>query len=209
MAYHAHSFAHPLMQVPGRAVTDSLPRFSWNKVFNWQQLGNDLIEVAIILAVAFFVYRGVQLLVRRLVAIKIDEEDPLVRRMREQRAQTLGSLFTNVALIFVATITVLTVLSVLSSRQSMWMTASRCPRNTLVADISGILRRRIVESARPTARREPSGLKLNAVIQPSLVSTRATGSRDSRFHTTARASSSPEASRFPSNDSASDQTGAS
>jgi moderate conductance mechanosensitive channel len=112
VAYHAHSFAHPLMQVPGRAVTDSLPRFSWNKVFNWQQLGNDLIEVAIILAVAFLFYRGVKLLVRRLVAIKIDEEDPLVRRMREQRAQTLGSLFTNVALIFVATITVLTVLSV-------------------------------------------------------------------------------------------------
>lgn len=100
------------MQVPGRSVADSLPRFSWNNVFNWQQLANDLVEVAIIVAVAFMFYRGVKLLVKRLVAIKIDEEDPLVRRMREQRAQTLGSLFTHVALIFVATITVLTVLSV-------------------------------------------------------------------------------------------------
>ncbi|HEY0674202.1 MAG TPA: mechanosensitive ion channel family protein, partial [Longimicrobiales bacterium] len=43
---------------------------------------------------------------------KISEEDPLLRRMREQRAQTLGSLFTNVALIVMSTITVLTVLSV-------------------------------------------------------------------------------------------------
>ena len=100
------------MQLPGRAVTDSLPRFSWKNVFNWQQLTHDLIEVAIIIAISFLFYRFVKLVVKRLVAIKIDEDDPLVRRMREQRAQTLGSLFTNVALVFVVTITVLTVLSV-------------------------------------------------------------------------------------------------
>lgn len=93
-------------------MTDSLPRFSWKNVFNWQQLANDLVEVAIIVAVSFVLYRAVKLIVRRLVAIKIEEEDPLVRRMREQRAQTLGGLFTNVALIFVVTITLLTVLSV-------------------------------------------------------------------------------------------------
>jgi small conductance mechanosensitive channel len=101
-----------MMQLPGRAVTDSLPRFSWKNVFNWQQLTHDLIEVAIIIAVSFLFYRFFKLVVRRLVAIKIDEEDPLVRRMREQRAQTLGGLFTNVALVFVITITLLTVLSV-------------------------------------------------------------------------------------------------
>lgn len=100
------------MQIPGRVVADSLPRFSWKNVFNWQQLANDLVEVAIIIAVSFIIYRIFKLLVRRLVAIKIEEEDPLVRRMREQRAQTLGGLFTNVALIVVATITMLTVLSV-------------------------------------------------------------------------------------------------
>jgi moderate conductance mechanosensitive channel len=113
MAYHPHPSAYPLMQqVPGRAVTESLPSFSWKNVFNWQQLANDLVEVAIIVAVSFLVYRAIKLLVKRLVAIKIDEEDPLIRRMREQRAQTLGSLFTNVSLIVVGTITVLTVLSV-------------------------------------------------------------------------------------------------
>src|SRR5688572_19346594 len=111
MAHHPHPAAPALMmQLPGRAVTDSLPRFSWKNVFNWQQLANDLVEVAIIIAVSFVVYRGVKLLVKRLVAIKINEEDPLVRRMREQRAQTLGGLFTNVALVFVVTITLLTVL---------------------------------------------------------------------------------------------------
>ncbi|HET9439261.1 MAG TPA: mechanosensitive ion channel domain-containing protein [Longimicrobiales bacterium] len=101
-----------MMQLPGRAVTDSLPRFSWKNVFNWQQFANDLIEVAIIIAVSFVLYRALKLIVKRLVAHKISEEDPLLRRMREQRAQTLGSLFTNVALIVMSTITVLTVLSV-------------------------------------------------------------------------------------------------
>ena len=101
-----------MMQLPGTTLPDSLPRFSWKNVFNWQQLVNDLVEVAIIIAVSFVLYRVVKLIVKRLVAIKIDEEDPLVRRMREQRAQTLGSLFTNVVLIVVVTITLLTVLSV-------------------------------------------------------------------------------------------------
>ncbi|HEY0670756.1 MAG TPA: mechanosensitive ion channel domain-containing protein [Longimicrobiales bacterium] len=101
-----------MMQLPGRVVTDSLPRFSWKNVFNWQQLANDLIEVAIIIAFSFVLYRAIKLIVKRLVAHKISEEDPLLRRMREQRAQTLGSLFTNVALIVMSTITVLTVLSV-------------------------------------------------------------------------------------------------
>ena len=101
-----------MLQLPGRAVADSLPTFSWKNIFNWQQLAHDLVEVAIIIAVSFLLYRGVKLLVKRLVAIKIHEEDPLVLRMRQQRAQTLGGLFTNIALVFVVTITLLTVLSV-------------------------------------------------------------------------------------------------
>lgn len=101
-----------MMQVPGRAVVDSLPRFSWKNVFNWQQFANDLVEVAIIVAVSFVIYAVVKLVVKRIVAHQIDEDDPLVRRMREQRAQTLGGLFTNIAFIFVTTITLLTVLSV-------------------------------------------------------------------------------------------------
>ena len=113
MAGLPHSPAATLMmQLPGTTLPDSLPRFSWKNVFNWQQFANDLVEVAIIIAVSFVLYRVVKLIVKRLVAIKVDEEDPLVRRMREQRAQTLGSLFTNVVLIVVVTITLLTVLSV-------------------------------------------------------------------------------------------------
>lgn len=113
MAGLPHSPAATLMmQLPGTSLPDSLPRFSWKNVFNWQQLANDMVEVAIIIAVSFVAYRIIKLVVKRVLAIKIEEEDPLVRRMREQRAQTLGSLFTNVVLIVVVTITLLTVLSV-------------------------------------------------------------------------------------------------
>lgn len=101
-----------MMQLPGVAALDSLPQFSWKKVFNWQELTNDLVEVVIILAVSFIVYRIVKLIVKRMVSKEIDEEDPLVRRAREQRAQTLASLFTNVALIVLSTVTLLTILSV-------------------------------------------------------------------------------------------------
>ena len=100
-----------MMQV-GLPVPDSLAGFNWKKAFNTQELYNDLIEVVVILFFSFLAYWIVKGVVRRLVARKIEDEDPLVRRMREQRAQTLGGLFTNVAFIFVTTITLLTILSI-------------------------------------------------------------------------------------------------
>ena len=72
-----------MMQLPGRAVADSLPRFSWNKVFNWQQLANDLIEVAIIIAVSFLFYRFVGLpesrSAERKNQVKLGSKDPMVQ----------------------------------------------------------------------------------------------------------------------------------
>ncbi len=104
-----------MMQLPRVAAPDSLPQFSWNTVFNWPQLARDLIEVAIIIIVSIIVYQAVKLIVKRMVTKKIEEDDPLVRRMREQRTQTLASLFTNIAFVVVCTITILTVLSVFVS----------------------------------------------------------------------------------------------
>ena len=100
------------MQIRPPAVPDSAVTFNWKKAFNGQELYNDLIEVVVILIFSFLAYRIVKVVVRRLVSRKIEEEDPLARRMREQRAQTLGGLFTNVAFIFVSTITLLTILSI-------------------------------------------------------------------------------------------------
>jgi small-conductance mechanosensitive channel len=106
-----------MMQVPplpvrdtARAVADTIPW--WTPFLDPQALSKDLIKVLFIIAISLVLYRIVRIVVRRIVAVKIDEEDPIVRRLREQRAQTLGSLFTNVAFVFFVTITLLTVLNV-------------------------------------------------------------------------------------------------
>lgn len=94
------------------AVPDTFPKFSWKRVLDIEQLVARLIEVVVIIAIAIVVYQFVKIVIRRLVNRQIDEEDPLVKRLREQRAQTLGGLFTNVLLIVVITIALLTILDV-------------------------------------------------------------------------------------------------
>jgi small conductance mechanosensitive channel len=93
------------------AALDSLPHFSWQRVVALEDMTRRLIEVAFIVVASIAIYQLVKLIVKRLVARQTEEEDPQVRRLKEQRAQTLGGLFTNVLLIVVITITVLTVLS--------------------------------------------------------------------------------------------------
>jgi moderate conductance mechanosensitive channel len=106
-----------MMQVPplpvrdtARAAADTIPW--WTPFLDPQALSKDLIKVVFIIGISLVLYRIVRVIVRRIVAVKIDEEDPIVRRLREQRAQTLGSLFTNVAFVFFVTITLLTALNV-------------------------------------------------------------------------------------------------
>lgn len=96
----------------GRIVPDSLVNFSWKRALKLEDLAGRLVEVVIILAISIVVYQLAKIIVRRIVNRRIEEDDPLVKRLREQRAQTLGSLFTNVLLIVVVTIAVLTVLDV-------------------------------------------------------------------------------------------------
>lgn len=93
------------------SVSDTLPQFSWKRVVALEELTRNLIEVAVIIAASVAFYQLVKLIVRRLVAREIEEDDLQVKRLKEQRAQTLGGLFTNVILIVVITITLLTVLS--------------------------------------------------------------------------------------------------
>jgi small conductance mechanosensitive channel len=85
-------------------------REAWSEILDWRQYVPELIRIALIVVVAVVVYRLIRLGIGRIVQRNIDEDDPVVKRVREQRAQTLGSLFTNVALVVVATVTLLTVL---------------------------------------------------------------------------------------------------
>lgn len=101
-----------IVQVPAE-VADSaqaLARSAWSEIVDWTAYADDALRIAVIIVVAFVAYRVLRLIIGRLVSRNIDEEDPVVKRLREQRAQTLGSLLTNVALIVVVTVTALTVL---------------------------------------------------------------------------------------------------
>jgi small conductance mechanosensitive channel len=69
-----------------------------------------LISTAVILLVAIVAYRVVKLLIKRMVEREFDDEDPVGRRLRLQRAHTLASLLGSVALVVIATVTGLTLL---------------------------------------------------------------------------------------------------
>lgn len=91
------------------AVNDSL---NFKRQFDWTHVSDRLIQVVIILVASIIVYQFVKFVIKRVVSKQIEEEDPIVRRLREQRVKTLGGLFTNVLLIVMVTVTTLTVLDV-------------------------------------------------------------------------------------------------
>ena len=67
-------------------------RFDWNELLQWEQIVRNSARILLIVVVSYIAYSLVKLLVRRIVSHEIDSEDPIVKRLREQRAQTLGSL---------------------------------------------------------------------------------------------------------------------
>lgn len=77
---------------------------------NIDGLVRGLITTAIIVIAAFLAYRLTRLFTHRLVLHQIEEEDPLVKRVREQRFQTIASLLNNVAVFSIATIALLMIL---------------------------------------------------------------------------------------------------
>jgi moderate conductance mechanosensitive channel len=72
----------------------------------------DLIQVFFILIFALVGYRIVRLMTRRLER-EVEEDDPLAKRIREQRSRTVASLLNNVGFILIVAVTFLMVLSAL------------------------------------------------------------------------------------------------
>lgn len=91
------------------AASDSI---KFTRTFDWAHVSDRLIQVAIIVVASVLIYQFVKIIARRVLAREIEEDDPLVRRLKEQRVQTLGGLFTNVLLIVMVTVTTLTILDV-------------------------------------------------------------------------------------------------
>lgn len=92
-----------------KAVAEPL---NLKRQFDWEHVSDRLIQVGLILLVSILVYHFVKYVIRRIVARGVEEDDPLVKRLKEQRVQTLGSLFTNVLLVVMVTVTALTILDV-------------------------------------------------------------------------------------------------
>jgi small conductance mechanosensitive channel len=78
----------------------------------WEILIPRLVQTAFVVLVAVAGYRILKLFLRRLVERKFDDEDPIERRLLQQRSQTIAGLLQNVALVVITAITILTVLSV-------------------------------------------------------------------------------------------------
>ncbi|MEX0906985.1 MAG: mechanosensitive ion channel domain-containing protein [Gemmatimonadota bacterium] len=85
----------------------------WRELLVWESLLQKLVRIAVVIIFAIVGYRLLRSLITRLVDRELDDEDPLVRRVREQRARTLASLLGNAALIAIVVIVALTILDIL------------------------------------------------------------------------------------------------
>jgi moderate conductance mechanosensitive channel len=85
---------------------------NWSSL-QWHVILPQAMKIVLVIFIAIVTYRLTRVLIRRLLEREIDEEDPLVRRLREQRAQTLASLLGNVAAVAVFVVATLTVLDIL------------------------------------------------------------------------------------------------
>ena len=98
---------------PDTAVQQVLRQVNWRDALQRDVLLTNLIKISVVLLIAIVGYRVLRIAINRIVNRPIDEDDVLVRRLREQRARTLGSLLGSVALVAIVVIVVLTILDIL------------------------------------------------------------------------------------------------
>src|SRR5688572_3405434 len=98
---------------PDTAVQQVLRQVNWRDALQRDVLLTNLIKISVVLLIAIIGYRILRISINRIVNRPIDEDDVLVRRLREQRARTLGSLLGSVALVAIVVIVVLTILDIL------------------------------------------------------------------------------------------------
>jgi small-conductance mechanosensitive channel len=101
-----------IQQIPSQStVTDSArAAIDWARLLAWDEVVRNSSRVVIVLIVSFIAYRLIKLLVARIISHEVDAEDPIIKRLRQQRAATLGGLLQNVALVVIVTFAGLTIL---------------------------------------------------------------------------------------------------
>ena len=105
--------AQPEATPQDTTVEQVLRGVNWRDMFQVDELLPKLLQIAIVVVIAVLAYRVLRASINRVVNREIDEDDPLVRRLREQRARTLGSLLGSVALVTLFVIVALTSLDIL------------------------------------------------------------------------------------------------
>lgn len=100
-----------------RFASDSTTFSSWEEIFRWDDLLISLLprllQAALIAGLCLASYRLLKLLTRRILERDIHEDDPIVKRNREQRARTLASLLNNIAAVIIGVVGFLTILTIL------------------------------------------------------------------------------------------------
>ena len=77
---------------------------------DWSEVLLDLAQVAIILFLMFVAYRLTSYIINRVISRQVEDDDPVARRLRQQRVHTVAALARNVILVVFIIIAVLTVL---------------------------------------------------------------------------------------------------
>ncbi len=112
--------AIPLLQTPlqqaqqaATAQADTLRHaiVDWGRLFDPQMIALGLIRAAVIVLGAVLVYRVMRVFTGRLSRREAHDEDPVLKRVREQRAQTVAGLLNNVAAVAIALVAFLLVLT--------------------------------------------------------------------------------------------------
>jgi moderate conductance mechanosensitive channel len=115
VANHRNPLHSTVIQARTTAARDtarSAASADWDTLLAWDEVLLNATRIVVILLVSFVAYRLIKLLVGRIVSHEVEAEDPIIKRVREQRAQTLGSLLQNVALVVIVTFAGLTILSI-------------------------------------------------------------------------------------------------
>ena len=104
---------HLLLQQPGlQAVPDSVrdQLRSWRENFrlDWDTIVPNALEVALIVAFVYAAYKATLVILKRIIQREVEEDDPLVKRLRQQRVQTVASMVGNVALVVFIVIGIIT-----------------------------------------------------------------------------------------------------
>lgn len=98
---------------PAATAQPAAQAVNWNELLDWQILLPRAVSILVVILVAIIAFRLIRVLITRFLDRDIEEEDPLVRRLREQRAQTLASLLGNVAGVAIFVVAALTILDIL------------------------------------------------------------------------------------------------